>query len=152
MKPKGMRVLSYVVLSALMAFSLWSCDAAKETGMGELLITFHDTPIDSVKRIDMTVLETQIIDVDDNKLVISSVSHSFNLLELTKNNPVVLAHTSIAHGTYKQIRLILDPYATITLSDGTVHPLQVPSGEQTGIKIDGIFNIPAGRLYPRHRS
>jgi hypothetical protein len=50
-------------------------------------------------------------------------------------------------GTYKQIRLILDSNTNITLSDGSTHPLSVPSGEQTGIKIDGVFSIPAGKLY-----
>lgn len=95
----------------------------------------------------MTILETHIIDVNDTKHVVSSARQSFNLLELTENNPVVLAHTSIASGVYKQIRLILDESSTITLNDGTVHPLRIPSAEQTGIKIDGIFEIPKGKLY-----
>lgn len=69
------------------------------------------------------------------------------LLELTKNNPVALADTAVAPGVYRQIRLILDSNTTITLNDGTTHPLSVPSGEQSGIKIDGIFSIPEGKLY-----
>lgn len=115
----------------------------------EIRITFHDTLVEggTISRIDMTVLETQIIDINDKKTTISSESHSFNLLEVTKNNPVVLSHTRIAPGTYKQIRLILDSNTTITLTDGTTHPLNVPSGEITGIKIDGVFDIPSGLLY-----
>lgn len=96
---------------------------------------------DTIRRIDMTVLETQIIDINDNKITISSEPQSFNLLEVTENNPVVLAHTRITPGTYKQIRLILDSNTTITLSDGTPHLLNVPSGEITGIKIDGFLKF-----------
>ena len=43
--------------------------------------------------------------------------------------------------------LFLDPNTTITLTDGSTHPLKVPSGEQSGIKIDGIFSIPDGEIY-----
>ena len=95
----------------------------------------------------MKVIETQIIDANNTKTVISNEVLSFNLLELTENNPVTLAHTTVSPGTYKQIRLILDGNSTITLSDGTVHPIKTPSGEHTGIKIDGLFEIPEGRLY-----
>lgn len=124
-------------------------NAVAPNALAEIKITFHDTLVDGsiMRRIDMTVLQTEIIDINDNKVVISSERHSFNLLEITKNNPVVLAHTMIAPGIYKQIRLILDSNTTITLTDGKTHPLKVPSGEQTGIKIDGVFSIPAGKLY-----
>ncbi len=72
---------------------------------------------------------------------------SDRLLELMANNPVVLAHASVPAGTYKQIRLVLDDNTSISITDGTTHPLTVPSGEQTGIKIDGVFEVPAGKLY-----
>lgn len=134
---------------ALLLLLTSGCSDKKGGGLAELKITFHDTLVEgsTVSRIDMTVLQTEIIDINDNKLVISSERHTFNLLELTQNNPVVLAHTMIAPGIYKQIRLILDSSATITLTNGIKHPLKVPSGEQTGIKIDGVFSIPAGTFY-----
>ena len=133
----------------LLLLSTGSCSSGGQSNPAFLKITFHDTKVDgsTISRIDMTVLETRIIDTDDNQTVISSQPESFNLLELTKNNPVVLAHTTVTPGLYRQIRLILDPNASITLTDGTTHTLSVPSGEQTGIKIDGIFSIPAGKLY-----
>lgn len=141
------KILSLALFSLL---TISGCgQSTGSEGDGEIKITFHDTRVEgsNISRIDMTILETQIIDINDVKTTISTDSHTFNLLEITKNNPVVLAHTSIAIGTYKQIRLILDPNTTVTLTDGTVHSIEVPSGEQTGIKIDGVFEIPSGRLY-----
>jgi len=125
------------------------CGGGSGSGLAHLKITFHDTKVDgsTISRIDMTILETQIIDINGNKTTISSQPHSFNLLELAKNNPVVLADTAVAPGIYQQIRLILDSNATITLTDGTKYPLKVPSGQQTGIKLDGVFTIPAGKFY-----
>jgi len=126
-----------------------SCGGSGNADSAAIVVTFHDTRIngEDVVSVDMTVVETQIIDMNDEKTVISSTAKSFNLLEATKNNPVVLAHTNIAAGTYKQIRLILDPESTITLADGSTHPIKVPSGEFSGFKIDGIFEIPDGKLY-----
>ena len=137
------------ISATLLLLLIGGCNDKKGGGLAELKITFHDTLVDggTVSRIDITVLQTEIIDINDNKLVISSEQHAFNLLELTQNNPVVLAQTMLAPGIYKQIRLILDSNATITLTDGIKHPLTVPSGEQTGIKIDGVFSIPAGTFY-----
>lgn len=139
-----------IVLSVLILVLATSCGKGNDnpSGLAAIKLTFHDSsPNNNVVKINITVLETQIIDIYDNKTVISSQSHSFDLLELTKNNPVVLADTMVPAGTYKQIRLILDANSTVSLADGTTHPLSVSSGEQTGIKIDGVFTIPAGRLY-----
>jgi hypothetical protein len=140
--------MAFTVMSTLVT----TCQRGSRSSAGEqtaIRITFHDTQVDgsTVARIDMNVIETQIIDTNDTKTVISNQPHAFDLLALTQNNPVVLAHTSVTAGFYKQIRLILDDKTTITLTDGSVHPLQTPSGEQTGIKIDGLFQIPEGKLY-----
>lgn len=159
------RPLLFLALPLFLLLFMTGCNGGKSSGLAELKITFQNTLMDvstanridasiaskmvgsTVSRIDITILETQIIDTNDKKFVISTQPQSFNLLDVTKNNPVVLAHTALAPGVYKQIRLILDPNTTITLSDGTTHPLKVPSAEQTGIKIDGIFSIPEGKLY-----
>lgn len=93
------------------------------------------------------MLDTQIIDANGNKTTISTTPHTFNLLDLAQNNPVALADTAVAPGIYTQIRLILDSNATIALTDGTTYPLKVPSGQESGIKLNGEFSIPAGKFY-----
>lgn len=116
---------------------------------GEVEITFHDAPIldGNVTAVNMNILETQLVDFDDKIHVVSTEDFSFNLLNLTENNPVLLAHAKVEPGTYKQIRLILDDKTSLTFADGSTEPLKVPSSEQSGLKIDGIFTVPEGVLY-----
>lgn len=116
---------------------------------GEVKITFHDAPIlnGDITAVNMNILETQLVDFDDKIHVVSTEDLSFNLLNLTENNPVLLAHAKVEPRTYKQIRLILDDRTSLTFADGSTEPLKVPSSEQSGLKIDGIFTVPEGVLY-----
>jgi len=129
MRTSARRIFKLLFLLLLIPF-LDSCGGSGNSGVAGLEITFHDSKAagSSIARIDMTVLETQIIDANGNKTTISTTPHTFNLLDLAQNNPVVLADTAVAPGIYTQIRLILDSNATITLTDGTTYPLKVPSG------------------------
>jgi hypothetical protein len=149
MKEHMHSTLRFIFLLLLLPLITSCIGSGGGTGFAQLRISFHDTKVagSTISRIDMTVLETQIIDINGNKTVISTQPHSFNLLEVAKNNPVILADTAVVPGIYQQIRLILDSNTTITLTDGTKYPLKVPSGQQTGIKIDGVFSIPAGVFY-----
>lgn len=129
---------------------IWSKQEVAPRGNGVLKINFHDVPLSGseIERINLRVLETQIIDFRDEKFTVSDEVMEFNLLDLTANNPVTLAHASVPAGTYKQIRIILDPnMATLGLSDGSIHRLTVPSGNQSGIKLEGIFTVPEGQFY-----
>ncbi len=51
-------------------------------GSGMIRITFHDTVVDgsTIRRIDMTVVRTELIDQYDARLVVSTEPRSFNLL------------------------------------------------------------------------
>lgn len=147
---KTTKTQSCLVLAVMFLIPLFLLQACgSEPGNTEIKITFHDKlPNDkTVTRIDLKVIETQIIDINDNKTTISKEPQSFNLLDVTSNNPVILAHTRVSPGLYKQIRIILDENSTISFADGTKQPLKVPSGEVSGLKIDGIFEIPQGSFY-----
>ena len=52
------------------------------------------------------------------------------------SSAVLLSGVSLPAGKYAWIRLMVDPSAsTITLADGSVHPLTIPSGAETGLKL-----------------
>src|SRR5687768_6380301 len=63
----------------------------------------------------------------------------FNLLDFQNGLDTTLGLATLPTSGYNQVRIIVGPGAYVVLNDGTVHPLRVPSGEQTGIKI----NLPA---------
>lgn len=69
---------------------------------------------------------------------------TFDLLELVNGVDAVLGETELAPGTYTQIRLIIEE-ATLTRA-GTTHPLSIPSGMQTGLKLIEPFEIVSNEI------
>jgi hypothetical protein len=60
----------------------------------------------------------------------------YNLLDITDDGTVVLMNdTELPQGTVTQFRWILGPDNTVTVG-GHVYPLKVPSGEESGLKIN----------------
>lgn len=75
---------------------------------------------------------------------------SIDLLTLQGSNHIsLLSEQSLPAGTYSQIRLhvnakqdsILDSYIELT-EDGSRHELDIPSGAETGLKVQGEITIP----------
>ena len=62
------------------------------------------------------------------------------------NSASLLSGVSLPAGHYAWIRLKLatTDCCTITLSDGSVHPLIIPSGDETGLKLVQGFTVAAG--------
>ena len=67
----------------------------------------------------------------------------------------VLGQASVPAGEYSQVRLVLDPnpatgdpvnYVTLASDPTTKIPLKTPSGQQSGLKINGDFAVKAGEL------
>jgi hypothetical protein len=77
-------------------------------------------------------------------LVIFEGEKVFNLLDLRNGQTDLLADADIPAGSYTLMRLIVTG-GQITLNDGRVFPLKVPSGEQTGIKLHFDFDVADGQ-------
>jgi len=75
--------------------------------------------------------------------VLSTGSKTYNLMNLQNGIFATIAQARIATGTYTQIRLKLGAGSTITV-DGTTYPLTVPSGLQSGLKLNGSFPVTTG--------
>lgn len=120
----------------------------KET---RLKVTFHDAPFKlqgkTVEAVNLTVKELTIIrEEDDEQIVLLNKEISVNILDVEANDPVILSLTNVAPGTYSQLRLVLEKGPTIVV-DGETYPLKSPSGLQSGVKLDGPFTIPEGKLF-----
>ena len=81
-------------------------------------------------------------DDDGSFIVIFEGQRVLNLLDLQNGRTDLLVEADIPAGTYTQMRLIVAE-GEITLTDDRVFPLEVPSGEQTGIKLHFTFTIEA---------
>lgn len=70
---------------------------------------------------------------------------SFDLLKLQNGVEEALGEGEIPAGSYHQIRLVLTSAAVVV--DGQTYDLKVPSGEQTGLKLNYDFEVEADRTY-----
>ena len=75
--------------------------------------------------------------------VVSTETQTFDLLTLQNGTFTSLASASVPAGHYTQIRLRIAPGSTVVVN-GQSHPLVIPSGLQTGVKLVSGFDVPAG--------
>lgn len=88
--------------------------------------------------------ETDTTETDDSGwVVLNDTPATYDLLTLQNGVFVTIGTAKVPSGHYTQVRLKLGAGSTVTI-DGVVHPLVVPSGTQTGLKLIGPFDVPAG--------
>jgi len=79
-------------------------------------------------------------------LVISDSLRTINLLNLTNGTFSIIGVHRLDVGRYSQIRLKIGSGSTVVV-DGETHPLNIPSGTQSGLKLNHQFDIAADMLY-----
>ena len=72
---------------------------------------------------------------------LEAATGTYDLLDLENNVLKTLAVGSVPSGTYDQVRLKLGADNTIVV-DGVTYPLKVPSGQESGYKLYGLFEVP----------
>ncbi|MBE0539738.1 MAG: DUF4382 domain-containing protein [Ignavibacterium sp.] len=119
------------------------------SGNGSLKMYLVDSPssFDSViifvKRVEVHKSGS---DSTSGWYVINNTLRSFDLLQLRNGASAVLGDSILSPGNYTQIRLILDD-GNYVIDNGIKHDLRVPSGFQTGIKLNQAFTIEPNSLY-----
>jgi hypothetical protein len=133
-----------------MVFLLFGCSDNNDTangGTGTLSIQLTDAPFfyDMVAEANVTIfkidarykgaVETDSVSADGNSFItLSEEEVPINLLELTNGITENLVNLEVPAGTYDLVRVYVKE-VNVILNDGTVYDLNVPSGEQTGIKV-----------------
>ncbi|MGK7371246.1 MAG: DUF4382 domain-containing protein, partial [Candidatus Halalkalibacterium sp. M3_1C_030] len=134
MIPKKLLKLPFALL---FAFSLLFSGCAQDGGTGTLEVLLHDAPAnyDEVN-VFIESVEVNNADTDTGWVEINSPKQSYNLLDLTNGAMEVLGSKQLEAGLYNQIRLILSRDGHSVVIDGVEHDMFVPSGAQTGIKLN----------------
>ncbi len=132
--------LSTLLTATLLAFSLVvaGCDSYNaDSGMGTLEVRMADAPAD-YDEVNVHVLRVEVNNTDDEQgwQVVSEPDKTYNLLELTNGAYTVLGEKELEAGTYEQIRLILASSGHSVVVDEESRNLFVPSGAQTGVKLN----------------
>ena len=146
-----MNTLKQFKITALMgimvALLAWGCGTGTDSGTGTMQVKMHDNPGDydevnvSVERVEVNRSEG-----DQGWQTISEPNEVYNILELINGEFAVLADAELETGTYQQIRLILDDNNSVVI-DGETFPLTVPSGAETGLKLNINAEIEEGVIY-----
>jgi hypothetical protein len=109
--------------------------------------------VDSPSSLDSVIIFVKQVEVHKSGsdstsgwYIINDSLRSFDLLELRNGASAVLGDTSLDAGNYTQIRLILDE-GNYVIDNGIKQYLKVPSGTQTGIKLNHDFTIEHNILY-----
>ena len=129
-----------------------------DTGFVTLNLTDAPVMIDELEGVNITITEIQanIPGTGEGSwetLILFEEGEKFNLLDLTEGTTANLAdNVELPSGRVNQIRFFLNapveggdgsnPGCFLEFEDGTINPLYIPSGEETGFKAVNSFTIP----------
>ena len=135
---------------AIATVAFGACSDSSGTGTGLLTVRLTDAPFpfSEVARVDVFVVRVDaktVATTDEDAAdetnhggwtTVATPNTLINLLDLGGGRTMNLGATTLATGTYKSFRLILDTdKSSITLKDGTQPPISFPSAGQSGIKV-----------------
>lgn len=149
-KDRFKQLFALVLLAGMITYTGCSDSGLTEskTGMGTLEVRLHDAPAnyDEVN-IFIERVEVNNEEGDEGWQVISEPQEQYNLLELTNGVFEVIGSAELEAGFYPQIRLILSRDNNNVVIDGEEHNLFIPSGAQTGVKLNVDAEIEDGIQY-----
>jgi hypothetical protein len=103
-----------------------------------------DGPIAGYQELNLNI-KTVEINGNGGWITLASPNRTLNLLNLVGGvDETLAAGATLPAGHYQQMRLVLGSGNTIRLADGTLQPLTVPSGLQSGVKLVVNFDVAAG--------
>lgn len=133
--------------------------------LGTLGVSLTDAPACGFDAVNVTVSKVRVhqsSSANENDSGWTDLTlpagRKINLLNLTNGVLEALGQTSLAAGTYTQVRLVLDPNTglsngalatanTVVPTGGTETSLDTPSALQSGIKMNANFTVAAGQRY-----
>jgi hypothetical protein len=118
----------------------------KSDGTGRMEVRLVDAPADDVKEVVVTITRVEAhLAGGGGWQTLAEQTATVNLLELQGGSFVRLGVASLPTGRITQLRLYVkeDGPNYVTTPDDVKHPLTVPSGTQSGIKIKAGFDWPA---------
>src|SRR6056297_851020 len=144
-----LKKLTYLIITA--SVLLWGCESTLNSGSGSgtgtMVVKLHDAPVDyDAVNISVARVEVNNTENDDGWIVISEPNQTYNILELVNGDVEILADAELEAGTYEQIRLVLNDENTVVI-DGQSYNLFVPSGAQSGLKLNINAEIVEGIQY-----
>jgi hypothetical protein len=146
-----MKKLSSIILTAFLFFSCTknNNDAPPLSGETDLSVYLTDDPgeYDQVN-LDIQGMEVHYTDDTDDKWYTLKNFHNgvYDILRFTNGKDTLLANDRVSAKHINQIRLILGDNNTVVV-DGTTYPLETPSGQESGVKLNVDATLTEGIKY-----
>ncbi len=147
-----MRRLIIIMTLALLAVLVTGCSKSSPTssgGSGTLQINMVDSP-GSFSAVNVTVDSVQAhiatSDTTSGWVTLSNSVNTYNLLQLVDGVNAVIGKASVPAGRYSQVRLFIGSGSNVVVA-GTSYPLSVPSGMQSGLKLNVDATVQANMTY-----
>ena len=143
-----------LALTVIQLLGIFGCSKDSATvnpsgSQGDIKIYMVDTP-DHYDAVNIVVTEVSVHFASSDSLsgwvVINGTTRTIDLLSLTNGNVDILGTSRLDVGRYSQIRLKIGTGSNVVV-DGLAHSLDIPSGAQTGLKLNHQFDIEADVLY-----
>ncbi|HVL38292.1 MAG TPA: DUF4382 domain-containing protein [Fimbriimonadaceae bacterium] len=132
------------ILACITAISGLGCGGSGSNpftgGNGTLAVRLADAPDPTITDVDVNIDRVEA-NIGGQWQVITDADQTVDLMDLVHTD-LLLGQALVPAGRYNQVRLIVTS-GSVTDEDGT-HNLLIPSGIQTGIKINLNFDVPEG--------
>jgi hypothetical protein len=144
-----MNRFSMLTLLAAAVLMVGCSDTSEPAGQGQIQMYLVDAPA-AFDAVNIVVRRVEVhragADSTNGWITVRSDSAQFDLLQLRNGASSILGGTSLDAGQYTQIRLIIGAGSHVIV-DGVRHDLTIPSGFETGVKLNHPFTIESGNLY-----
>ena len=134
------KLLSFILFTSFAMFVGCTDNNDESAKMGKMSIQLTDAPFphDLVAEANVTLFKIDARnkdgETDDSFVVLMEQEMEINLLDLTNGITETVVNTEVPVGAYDLVRVYVKG-VNVVLTDGTTYRLDVPSGEQTGIKV-----------------
>ncbi|MFO1402420.1 MAG: DUF4382 domain-containing protein [Steroidobacteraceae bacterium] len=127
---------------------LAGCGGGSSGSGGQMRLSVTDAPVDGALAVVVKFSGVELLPASGSPVTITfATPKTIDLLHDSGTASAQLFDQPIPSGAYTQIRMLVmadgnPSNSYITLADGTMHGLQVPSGMQTGLKLVSGFDVP----------
>jgi hypothetical protein len=148
-KEAEMKKIFLLALLLLGSVILFSCSKSTSPDKGRIAVYLTDAP-SSFDAVNIVVTQVSVHMAGNDSLsgwqTISDTTAYYDLLTLQNGAEVLFANHQLPAGQYTQIRLLIGNGSNVVVN-GVTYPLTIPSGSQTGIKLNHTFTIVKGEVY-----
>lgn len=136
---KTILILTVALFSASMVLVSCSKDENETAGTSTLNVRLTDAPI-PLDEVNIDIREVKVKFSDDSTsadgwFTLTTFPGIYNLLAYQNGVDTLLATGVFPAQVVKEIRFVLGPNSTVMDTMGVVHPLTVPSGSESGLKL-----------------